>query len=185
VGALYGIIGPSDGSEARAMGLRLAHRGAESAEWSPASGVRFGVRGSAAVVNAQAGGLLVFDGVVDNREDLARQLGHPGERTDLAGDAALVLELWRAQGVEGLALIAGQFALALWDGATGHLVLARDRVGYAPLYFALAAERLIFASEYKALLALESVPARPNRTAIQTIQSTKWVRPGATCLEGI
>jgi asparagine synthase (glutamine-hydrolysing) len=185
VGALYGIIGPSDGSEARAMGLRLAHRGAESAEWSPASGVRFGVRGSAAVVNAQAGGLLVFDGVVDNREDLARQLGHPGERTDLAGDAALVLELWRAQGVEGLALIAGQFALALWDGATGHLVLARDRVGYAPLYFALAGERLIFASEYKALLALESVPARPNRTAIQTIQSTKWVRPGATCLEGI
>ena len=44
------------------MGLRLAHRGAESADWSPASGVRFGVRGSAAVVNGQAGGLLAFDG---------------------------------------------------------------------------------------------------------------------------
>src|SRR4029450_11720947 len=99
-------------------------------------------------------------------------LARPGRPPAPAGYAALVLELWRAQGVEGLALIAGQFALALWDGATGHLVLARDRVGYAPLYFPLAGERLIFASEYKALLAIESVPARPNRTAIQTIQST-------------
>jgi asparagine synthase (glutamine-hydrolysing) len=136
-------------------------------------------------VNAQAGGLLAFDGAVDNREDLARKLGHQGERTDPTGDAALVFELWRAQGVEGLALIAGQFALALWDGARGNLVLARDRVGYAPLYFALAGERLVFASEYKALLALDSIPARPNRQAIQTIQSTKWVRPGVTCLEGV
>ena len=44
---------------------------------------------------------------------------------------------------------------------------------------------MIFASEYKALLAIDAVPARPNRDAIQVIQSTKWVRPGATCLEGI
>jgi asparagine synthase (glutamine-hydrolysing) len=136
-------------------------------------------------VNAQAGGLLAFEGAVDNREDLSRRLGHQGERTDPAGDAPLVFELWRALGIEGLALIAGQFALALWDGARGNLVLARDRVGYAPLYFALAGERLVFASEYKALLALESIPARPNRAAIQTIQSTKWVRPGVTCLEGV
>jgi asparagine synthase (glutamine-hydrolysing) len=84
-----------------------------------------------------------------------------------------------------LALIAGQFALALWDASARRLILARDRVGYAPLYFALAEERFVFASEYKALLALEAVPARPDRAAIQTIHSTKWVRPGATCLEGI
>ena len=167
------------------MGLRLAHRGPESADWAPAAGVRFGVRGSSASVNGQAGGLLAFDGVVDNREALARRLGHQGERTDPAGDAAVVHELWRTLGIEGLALIAGQFALALWDGASGQLLLARDRVGYAPLYFTLAGERLVFASEYKALLALESIPARPNRAAIQTIQSTKWVRPGVTCLEGI
>ena len=185
MGAVYGIIGPSESMEVRSMGLRLAHRGVESAEWSPVADVRFGVRGSAPSVNNQAGGLLAFDGVVDNREDLARRLGHQGERSDPAADAALVNELWRAQGIEGLALIAGQFALALWDGANGRLVLARDRVGYAPLYFALASDRLIFASEYKALLALESIPARPNRAAIQTIQSTKWVRPGVTCLEGI
>jgi len=49
----------------------------------------------------------------------------------------------------------------------------------------VAGERLLFASEYKALLALDAVPARPNRAALQTIQNTKWVRPGVTCLEGI
>jgi asparagine synthase (glutamine-hydrolysing) len=58
-------------------------------------------------------------------------------------------------------------------------------VGYAPLYFTIDRGRFIFASEYKALLAVETVPARPNRDAIQVIQSTKWIKPGATCLAGI
>jgi asparagine synthase (glutamine-hydrolysing) len=143
------------------------------------------VRGSPGAVSAQREGLLAFDGAIDNRDALARRLGYRGEREDPTGDGPLAAELWAILGEDGLALIAGQFALALWDAAGRRLVLARDRVGYAPLYFALAGERFLFASEYKALLALDAVPARPNRAALQTIQNTKWVRPGVTCLEGI
>jgi asparagine synthase (glutamine-hydrolysing) len=184
VGALYGILGPAGFDEVRAMGVRLGHRGSQSAEWSPGPGLRLGVRGGGAAVSGQADGVIAFDGSIDNRNELARRLGHRAERAP-SGDARLAAELWAAQGVDGLALIAGQFALALWDGAAGRLILARDRVGYAPLYFALAGERLAFASEYKALLALDEVPARADRGSLQTIQNTKWVRPGATCLEGI
>jgi asparagine synthase (glutamine-hydrolysing) len=72
-----------------------------------------------------------------------------------------------------------------WDGARQELVLARDRIGYAPLYFTLDQGRIVFASEYKALLAIDSVPAHPNRAAIQVIHATKWLQPGATCLEGV
>jgi asparagine synthase (glutamine-hydrolysing) len=169
----------------RAMSARLAHRGADGGEWSPTPDLWLGVRASTPVVERQAESHLVFDGTIDNRQELAARLGHRGERIDPAGDAGLAAELWHALGAEGLALIAGQFALAVWDAAARRLVLARDRIGYAPLYFALDGERLVFASEYKALLALPSVPARPDRASLQTLQNTKWVRPGATCLEGI
>ena len=185
MGALYGILGGATPEEMSAMSGRLAHRGPASAEWSPAPNLRLGLRGSPGAVSAQREGLLAFDGAIDNRDALARRLGHRGERGDPTGDGPLAAELWAALGEDGLALIAGQFALALWDAAGRRLVLARDRVGYAPLYFAPAGERFLFASEYKALLALDAVPARPNRAALQTIQNTKWVRPGVTCLEGI
>jgi asparagine synthase (glutamine-hydrolysing) len=169
----------------QAMSARLAHRGAESADWSPVSGLWLGVRGPRTLVDAQRDGTLAFDGAIDNREELAQRLGHRQGRAEPAGDAALVAELWARLGEEGLAQIAGQFALALWDAPGRRLILARDRVGYAPLYFAIAGDRLVFASEYKALLALDAIPARANRAALQTIHNTKWVRPGVTCLEGI
>ena len=185
MGAVYGILGGAAPGELQAMSARLEHRGVESAEWSPASGLWLGVRGSRAAVQGQLDGPLAFDGAIDNREELARRLGHRPDRTEPAGDGALAGELWAVFGEEGLAQLAGQFALALWDAPGRRLVLARDRVGYAPLYFAVAGERLVFASEYKALLTLDAIPARANRAALQTIHNTKWVRPGVTCLEGI
>jgi len=185
VGAVYGILGGAGSSELQAMSARLAHRGAESAEWSPVSELSLGVRGPRAMVDAQRGGTIGFDGAIDNREELAGRLGHRPGGAEPSGDAALAAELWARFGEEGLAQIAGQFALALWDAPGRRLILTRDRVGYAPLYFAMAGERLVFASEYKALLALDAIPARPNRAALQTIHNTKWVRPGVTCLDGI
>ena len=185
MGAVYGILGEAGSGESSALGTRLEHRGAESAEWSPVSGLRLGVRGVGAAVRSQRDGPIAFDGAIDNRHELAQRLGHPPGDVQPAGDGVLAAELWAAFGEEGLARIAGQFALALWDARGRRLVLARDRVGYAPLYFAVVGERLVFASEYKALLALDVIPARPNRAALQSIQNTKWVRPGVTCLEGI
>ena len=185
MGAVYGILGGAGSGEMSAMSTRLSHRGAESAEWSPASGLSLGMRGSRAAVDGQRGGTLVFEGAIDNREELGRQLGHRSDGADPAADGTLAAEVWAAFGEDGLARIAGQFALVLWDAPGRRLVLARDRVGYAPLYFAVAGERLVFASEYKALLALDVIPARPNRAALQTIHNTKWVRPGVTCIEGI
>jgi asparagine synthase (glutamine-hydrolysing) len=185
VGAVYGIVGGASRDELRAIGARLEHRGAESAEWSAADGVWLGVRGSASAVARQRDGRAVFDGSIDNRRELAGALGRAADGADPTTDGVLAGELWDAMGEEGLARIAGQFALALWDPRERRAVLARDRVGYAPLYFTLDGGRLIFASEYKALLALPSVPAVANRAALQAIHNTKWVLPGFTCLQGI
>ncbi|MFL5515965.1 MAG: asparagine synthetase B family protein [Gemmatimonadales bacterium] len=186
MGAVYGMLGEGGLAEVRAMGGRLSHRGPHAQAWSISPRVHLGVRGSSQTIVAQAEGLLVFDGAIDNRAALARRLRRP--RTDdlsSPDDAALLLELLCSLGTDGLAHVAGQFALAFWQAPTRRLILARDRIGYAPLYFTIDRHRLIFASEYKALLAIGSVPARPNRDALQTIQSTRWVQPGATCLEDV
>lgn len=185
--AVYGILGDADPGELSLIGERLAHRGAAGASWSPAAGVHLGMRGSATEVASLSDGPLVFDGAVDNRRQLAERVGRaPGSAPTPAADGTLMLELMQRFGAEGLELVAGQMAVALWHAARRTLILGRDRLGYAPLYFTIdRAGRFVFASEYKALLALDTVDARPNRDAIQVIQSTKWIRPGATCLADV
>ena len=186
MGAVYGIFGGAEASELEAMGTRLAHRGDESAEWSPAAGLWLGVRGSAAAGGcASATAPSCFDGSIDNREELAAALGHRPGQAEPAGTARS-----RASSGTGSVRRAWRGSRASSRSPCGtrpgrRLILARDRVGYAPLYFAMAGERLLFASEYKALLAVDDIPARANRAALQTIQNTKWVRPGVTCVEGI
>ncbi len=186
MGAIYGILGEADSAEMSAIGARLAHRGLANATWSPAPRVHLGVRGSPRAVQRQEQGALVFDGAVDNRRELGQLLGHTHPEVSLPeGDVDLLHELIGTHGLAGLGQIAGQFAAAAWVPASGRLVLVRDRIGYAPLYFTLDRGRVIFASEYKALLAIASVRAAPNRDALQAIQATKWVKPGVTCLDGI
>jgi asparagine synthase (glutamine-hydrolysing) len=187
MGAIYGILGDADHEELAAMDARLRHRGATGASWSPAPGVHLGLRGSPAAVERLSGGHLVFDGAVDNRREIARRVGRPPAFVpEPADDGPLLLELLQRLGPDGMELVAGQMAVALWEPARRALLLGRDRIGYGPLHYTLDRKgRFIFASEYKALLALNTVEAQPDRDAIQVIQSTKWTKPGATCLAGV
>jgi asparagine synthase (glutamine-hydrolysing) len=145
------------------------------------------MRGEPDAVQALTDGVLVFDGAIDNRAQLAQRLGRPASsRPRPSDDGVLLLELMHLFGPDGLDLVAGQMAVALWQAPGRTLILGRDRIGYAPLHYTIdRAGRFVFASEYKALLALDTVDARANRDAIQVLQSTKWVKPGATCLADV
>ena len=186
MGAIYGVIGDASRSELEAMGARLAHRGTFGAQWSPAPGVWFGMQSRELSALATDGPLLL-DGALDNRWELAlRRGGVAPIDLDPSGDSSLLLAFLEAEGPASLDALAGTFALAWWCSRERKLLLARDRIGYGPLHFAIdSAGRFAFASEYKALLALETVAARPNHDAIQVLQSTKWTKPGETCLAGI
>ncbi len=181
MGAIYGAFGGANELDLRRMGDRLAHRGAHVTHWSPAPGVHFGQRGRAAAPGAQLA--LLFEGVLDDLAGLARSLDADPEATrDKPAEA--VLELYVRQGPAALAALNGQFALALWDAREASLLLARDRYGVRPLYYARAGERWAFASEYKALLALDDLPARPDLDAIQHVHRTK-LKPRDSLLEGV
>jgi asparagine synthase (glutamine-hydrolysing) len=182
MGALYGILGDADAEELRAIGERLVHRGAHVSEWRVNASLRLGIRSDHPGTERLAEGPVTFDGSIDNRQSLA---GARGVATaSPVDDALLMLDQFHQSGEEAFSRIAGIFAVAIAK-PDSRLLLARDRIGYAPLYYTLDRGRFIFASEYKSLLAIPTVTTRPNRDAIQAINSTKWVMPGLTCLEGI
>ena len=185
--AIYGVIGDAGRSELAAMAARLAHRGAFGAHWSPAPGVWLGMQ-SRDLHELATDGPLLFDGALDNRVALATRRSARALRPDPdpASDGLLLTHLLESEGPDALALVAGPFAVAWWRNRDHTLLLARDRIGYGPLHFTVdRAGRFVFASEYKALLALDTVDARPNRDAIQVLQSSKWTKPGETCLAGV
>ncbi|MGH7579433.1 MAG: asparagine synthase-related protein [Gemmatimonadales bacterium] len=186
VGALYGILGGAHHTELRALSDRLAHRGREAAEWSPGRDIHLGIRGPRRIVDVQEHGPVAFEGAIDNRDEIVRLLRRrAGEPVGPAHDAWLVFELIDSLGPEALDRLAGPFAVACWHGPERRLLLARDRVGCAPLYFTFIGDRFAFASEYKALLVLDGALAAPDLDALQMIQATGWVRAGHSCVRGI
>src|SRR3954466_13667047 len=102
MGAVYGIVGDADSAELEAIGRRLSHRGGATAHWSPAATIHLGMTGSPQAIERVREGVIVFDGAIDNRAELARLLKHqPGEPLTAPTDALLVLELYSALGDQG------------------------------------------------------------------------------------
>ena len=175
---IYGILGGADAAELAAMGERLRHRGATARIWSPAPDLHLGLRSSSeSSLDRAVENDVLFDGLLDNTNALLELLGISAGERGRPCDASIVRHVFERFGINGFAHLAGHFALALWDKAQRRLVLARDRFGARPLCYSTADGRFVFASEYKALLAVPSVPARPNRDAIQYLQCAKFVAP--------
>lgn len=96
---------------------------------------------------------LVFDGRIDNRQELIADL--PDHGVDAStGDAGLVLAAYAAWGSACASRIVGDFAFGLWDGAARRLLCARDPLGVRPLYVLVRDGLVAFASQLRQLLAL-------------------------------
>lgn len=104
---------------------------------------------------SSVGNVFTFDGRLDNREDLTRELcNHLSilEPTDVALVAA-AFERW---GCKGLAKLVGDWALAVWINGGKRLVLARDYIGIRPLFYQICAHRAMWCSQLGALVARAS-----------------------------
>lgn len=167
------------------MGARLAHRGTHSYCWSPAANVWLGeVRYSPRADDEDE--LTAFSGqlYLDWRQyDFAKgddgRLNRDREQRRIATVAAHKEPLGFATGLDG------SFAVACWEPTQQRLVLTVDRLRYERIYFTEVSGRFVFASEYKALLALEDVDAVPDPDAIQYSIATIFPNNDRTLCRGI
>jgi len=95
---------------------------------------------------------IAFFGELYRTEPLRRQLMGHGYSLALSTEAELICRLYQAKGEEFIHDLEGVFVLALWDGHCGRLLIANDRFGLIPTYYAHYDGKLVFAPEVKGIL---------------------------------
>ena len=109
---------------------------------------------------------ITFNGEIYNFKELRRRMIKKGHRFRSHTDTEIIVHLWEEYGVNCLKYLQGMFALALWDDRKKILFLARDRMGKKPLKYYLDNQKIIFASELKAILQANNVKKEPDLKAI-------------------
>ncbi len=112
------------------------------------------------------GSVFLHNGEIYNFRQLRAGLESRGERFASDGDGEVAQRWLDREGPKGLERLEGMFALALWSQRERRLLLARDRFGIKPLYYARLPAGIAFASQPKALLALGPISARLDPDAL-------------------
>ncbi|MDE1900683.1 MAG: asparagine synthase (glutamine-hydrolyzing) [Alphaproteobacteria bacterium] len=128
---------------------------------------------------------LVFNGEIYNFQSLRDELKAQGFIFSTHSDTEVLLNAWRAWGLDSLRRLRGMFAFALWDAGREMLLLARDRFGKKPLFLHHDGDRLIFASEIKALLAYPGVAAKQDKQSALDYLHDRYVPGPHTMFDGI
>jgi asparagine synthase (glutamine-hydrolysing) len=117
---------------------------------------------------------IVFNGEIYNYRELRTELEARGASFRTSSDTEVILESYRAWGIESLQKLRGMFAFALWDAEKKSLLLARDRIGKKPLYIGFTPlYDLVFASELKALA--PAIDMKPDWNAVRSFLGLQYV----------
>jgi asparagine synthase (glutamine-hydrolysing) len=175
-----------------AMRDRLQHRGPDDVGlwWTPDGRVGFGHQ-RLAIVDLSPGGhqpmvtpsgdACVFNGEIYNYKGLREQLRAAGCDFHTDSDTEVLLHACRIWGPGALEHLEGMFAFAFYEASTERLLLARDRTGEKPLFYAIVNGRMMFASELKALLVHPDFPRRLNPEALNQYLTYGYI-PGDRCI---
>ncbi len=128
---------------------------------------------------------IVFNGEIYNHAELRPELEARGHRYRTRSDTETILHLYEEEGERCVERLRGMFAFAVWDRTRRRLLLARDRLGIKPLYYARTDRELLFASEIKALLAASPIRAEFNEAVLPEYLATRFVAGEETFFRGI
>lgn len=128
---------------------------------------------------------ITYNGEIYNHLKLRPELEARGHRYRTRSDTETILHLYEEEGERCVEKLQGMFAFALWDRARERLLLARDRLGIKPLYYAITDDALLFASEIKAILAVGAVRPAFNKAVLPEFLATRYVSGEETFYRGI
>jgi asparagine synthase (glutamine-hydrolysing) len=157
--------------------LRLGARRLAIQDLSPA--------GHQPMQDPASGCWLVFNGEIFNFNELRGELEARGRRFHSQGDTEVLLAAYCEWGERCIERFRGMFAFALWDPARQTLLVARDRLGIKPLYYAALPGRFMFASELRALLASGLVARELDPTGLDSFLKFGAVQEPATMVRGM
>ena len=128
---------------------------------------------------------IVYNGEIYNHAALRPALEERGHCYRTRSDTETILHLYEEEGERCVERLQGMFAFALWDRKRGRLLLARDRLGIKPLYYAWTDHELVFASEIKAILAGGSVRPALNEAIVPEFLAIGYVAGEETFFRGV
>jgi asparagine synthase (glutamine-hydrolysing) len=150
-----------DRDKLRAMNSRLKHRGPDDQgeyvdEHVSLGNTRLAIidlspKGHQPMTDRTGRFVITFNGEIYNFKELREALIAKRYTFRSATDTEVILNLYKEYGEKAFPMLNGMFALAIWDKKEKKLVLARDRVGIKPLYYAIQNSHIFFSSEIKAL----------------------------------
>ena len=132
------------------------------------------VHGSQPISNEKQNIWIVFNGEIYNYKELRQTLEKLGHIFETNSDTEVIVHSYEQWDLDFVKHLNGQFAISIWDRGKQRLVLARDRLGIRPLFYAFQKNRLIFASEMKAILAEGNIQPEVDPSALNEI-FTLWV----------
>lgn len=127
---------------------------------------------------------LVFNGEIFNFGELRQQLLQQGIVVRSSGDTEVLLHCLVLWGEEALPKLNGFFALALYDSLEGTIFLARDRMGVKPLLCYVNDNCFLFASEMKALVAMQ-MPREIDHTAVSLYFQLNYLPPSSAIYKNV
>ena len=128
---------------------------------------------------------IVVNGEIYNHQELRADLVAKGHRFRGGSDSEVVAHLYEEVGARTPELLRGMFALAVWDRRRRRMLLARDRFGEKPLYYAFRRDGLVFASELATLLADPATPATLSYASLDAYLALQYVPSPATIFDEI
>ena len=178
-----------------AMTAALSHRGPDSSGVKALGNCALGntrlaildlsERGQQPMPNGDGSSWITYNGECYNASELREWLRSRGHKFHSATDTEVVLHLYEELGETFVERLRGMFALAIWDGGNKRLLLARDRLGIKPLYYALTPEGLVFASEIKALLASNLIPRNVDTHGVRAFLRLGHIPPPWTAVRSV
>ena len=128
---------------------------------------------------------IVFNGEIYNYQQIRHRLEGSAHSFRTQSDTETIVHLYEDLGLDCFEHLNGMFALAIWDGRNDRLVLARDRMGKKPLYYAVSNGRLVFASELKGLMTLPGISKEIEPGSIDLYLTYQYIPHPHSIYKGI